>query len=162
MERKTELGLQESFMTLSESLLNRESVTELIKLRQQYSKEPITRSNAPAITSGCTAVVALLKNNFLYVANLGDPRSVLSRNNKAFPLSSDHKPEDQTEKQRIERAGGEVVSGSIIKVDNSIKFRVLLATIYIKKILVCLSVCLSLSLCLCLSLSVCVSLSLSL
>jgi len=70
MEGKTELGLQESFMTLSESLLTRESVTELIKLRQQYSKEPITRSNAPAITSGCTAVVALLKDNVLYVDNL--------------------------------------------------------------------------------------------
>jgi hypothetical protein len=69
-EGKIELGLQEPFMTLDESLLTRESVAELIKLRQQYNKQPITRSNAPAITSGCTAVVALLEDNVLYVANL--------------------------------------------------------------------------------------------
>ena len=98
MEGKTELGLQESFMTLSESLLTRKSVTELIKLRQQYSKEPITRNNASVIMSSCTTVVSLLKDNVLYVVNLGDARCILSSNNKAFPLSSDHKPDDQSEK----------------------------------------------------------------
>jgi protein phosphatase 1G len=88
-------------------------VAELIRLRQQYSKEPITKSNAPAIASGCTAVMTLLKDNVLYVANLGDSRCILSRNNKALPLSSDHKPENQSEKERIERAGGQVVCGRI-------------------------------------------------
>jgi protein phosphatase 1G len=114
-EGKIKLGLQESFMTLNESLLTRESVKELLRLRQQYSKEPITRRNAPAIASGCTAVVALIKDNFLYVANLGDSRCILSRNNKMFPLSSDHKPDNQSEKERIERAGGQVVCGRVIK-----------------------------------------------
>ncbi len=33
-EGKIELGLQESFITLDESLLTRESVAELIRLRQ--------------------------------------------------------------------------------------------------------------------------------
>ncbi len=108
-EGKIELGLQESFMTLDESLLTRESVAELIRLRQQYSKQPITRSNAPAIASGCTAIVEILKDNILYVANLGDSRCILSSNNKAFPLSSNHKPDDQSEKERIERVGGQVV-----------------------------------------------------
>jgi serine/threonine protein phosphatase PrpC len=37
----------------------------------------------------------------------------LSRNNKAFPLSSDHKRGDQSEKERIERAGGQVVCDRI-------------------------------------------------
>jgi protein phosphatase 1G len=103
---KIELGLQESFMTLDESLLTRESVEELIRLRQQYSKEPITRRNAPAIASGCTAVVVVIKDNILYMTNLGDSRCIVSRNNKAFALSCDHKPDDQSEKERIERAGG--------------------------------------------------------
>jgi serine/threonine protein phosphatase PrpC len=114
-EGNIELGLQESFMTLDESLLTQESVAELFRLRREYSKEPITRRNAPAIASGCTAVVVLIKDNVLYVANLGDSRCILSRDNKAFPLSSDHKPGDQTEKQRIERAGGQVVCGRIKK-----------------------------------------------
>jgi serine/threonine protein phosphatase PrpC len=105
-EGKIELGLQESFMTLEESFLTRESP---IRLRQQYSKEPITKSNAPAIASGCTAIVAFLKDNILLVSNFGDSRCILSSNNKAFPLSSDHKPDDQSEKERIERVGGQVV-----------------------------------------------------
>jgi protein phosphatase 1G len=95
-------------------------VVELIRLRQEYSKEPLTCRNAPAIVSGCTAVVVLIKDNVLYVANLGDSRCILSRDNKAFPLSSDHKPDDQTEKQRIERAGGQVVCGRIKKYNKKI------------------------------------------
>jgi protein phosphatase 1G len=120
-EGKIKLGLQESFMTLDESLLSRESVAELLKLRQKYKKERITSSNAPAITSGCTAVLALIKDNVLYVANLGDSRCILSRSNEALALSSDHKPENQSEKERIERAGGQVVSNRVIKDNNSIK-----------------------------------------
>jgi protein phosphatase 1G len=90
-------------------------VEELIRLRQQYSKEPITRRNAPAIASDCTAVVVVIKDNILYMTDLGDSRCIVSRNNKAFALSSDHKPDDQPEKERIERAGGQLVFGRIIK-----------------------------------------------
>jgi hypothetical protein len=52
-------------MTLDESLLTRKSVAELIRMRRKYSKEPITRSNAPSIASGSSAVVAILKDNNL-------------------------------------------------------------------------------------------------
>jgi protein phosphatase 1G len=110
---KIGLGLQESFMTLDKSLLTRESEEELKRLRQEYSKEPINKENEPAIKSGCTAAVVLIKDNVLYVANLGDTRCILSRNNNALRLTSDHKPSDQTEKKRIERANGRVFCGRI-------------------------------------------------
>lgn len=58
---------------------------------------------------GCTAVVAVLTGSRLVVANLGDSRAVLSRNGKAVPLSIDHKPNRQDERQRIEDLGGAVV-----------------------------------------------------
>ena len=64
----------------------------------------------PGSDSGCTAVVALLRGNTLYVANAGDSRCVLSRQGRAIPLSADHKPEDEPEKARIERAGGVVTA----------------------------------------------------
>ena len=112
-EGKIETALQESFMALDDLLLTRDSIKELITLRQSYSKAPITRSNAPAIASGCTAVVALIKDDMIYVANLGDSRCILSRKGKAYPLSEDHKPDNESEKQRIENAGGEVVYGRI-------------------------------------------------
>lgn len=60
--------------------------------------------------SGCTAVVAVLKGNDLYVANAGDSRCVLCRDGKAVELSLDHKPEDTAEMDRIHKAGGRVTA----------------------------------------------------
>ena len=45
----------------------------------------------------------------ILAANIGDSRAVLCRNNKAWDLSRDHKPNDPTEKSRIESLGGQVV-----------------------------------------------------
>nr|KAI8750109.1 protein phosphatase 1G-like [Biomphalaria glabrata] len=64
----------------------------------------------PGSDSGCTACVCLLQGKQLIVANAGDSRCVLSRAGKAIELSFDHKPEDECEKTRIERAGGKVTS----------------------------------------------------
>ncbi|XP_022169006.1 probable protein phosphatase 2C 6 [Myzus persicae] len=64
----------------------------------------------PGKDSGCTAVMALLVNNKLYVANAGDSRCVVSINGKAHDMSKDHKPEDEPELKRICKAGGRVSS----------------------------------------------------
>ncbi|GMH35807.1 hypothetical protein BSKO_03675 [Bryopsis sp. KO-2023] len=63
--------------------------------------------------AGCTAVVALMRGNHLYVANAGDSRCVLSRNGKAIPMSFDHKPTDPSEESRIRKAGGFVTDGRV-------------------------------------------------
>ncbi|XP_044013950.1 probable protein phosphatase CG10417 [Aphidius gifuensis] len=65
-------------------------------------------SKKPGSTSGCTAVVALLHGENLYVANAGDSRCVLCRDGKALELSLDHKPTDTEERKRIYKAGGVV------------------------------------------------------
>lgn len=62
----------------------------------------------PGNDSGCTAVVALLRGNELFVANAGDSRCVVCRDGKAIEMSFDHKPEDTPERERIESAGGRV------------------------------------------------------
>lgn len=62
----------------------------------------------PGSSSGCTAVVALLNGNELYVANAGDSRCVVCRDGKAMDMSFDHKPEDTEELERIRKAGGRV------------------------------------------------------
>lgn len=58
--------------------------------------------------SGCTAVMALLVKDKLYVANAGDSRCIISIDGKAQDLSKDHKPEDEIEIKRITAAGGRV------------------------------------------------------
>ncbi|XVF51008.1 hypothetical protein PTKIN_Ptkin04bG0149300 [Pterospermum kingtungense] len=58
---------------------------------------------------GSTASTAVLVGNHLYVANVGDSRTILSKAGKAIPLSEDHKPNRSDERKRIENAGGSVI-----------------------------------------------------
>lgn len=62
----------------------------------------------PGSSSGCTAVMALLHKNELFVANAGDSRCVVCRDGQALEMSFDHKPEDKEELMRIRKAGGRV------------------------------------------------------
>ncbi|XP_044733042.1 probable protein phosphatase 2C 58 [Chrysoperla carnea] len=71
-------------------------------------KMPMTEE--PGFDSGCTAVVALLRGDELYVANAGDSRCIVSRKGEVIEMSQDHKPETEEENDRIVKAGGKVTS----------------------------------------------------
>lgn len=58
---------------------------------------------------GCTAVTAILYQDRLLIANVGDSRAVLCRSGQAVPLTIDHKPNTKEERERIEGLGGVVV-----------------------------------------------------
>ncbi|PON96861.1 Protein phosphatase [Trema orientale] len=58
---------------------------------------------------GSTASTAVLVGNHLYVANVGDSRTIISKDGLAIPLSEDHKPNRSDERKRIESAGGVVM-----------------------------------------------------
>ncbi|KAL4564796.1 hypothetical protein LXL04_028867 [Taraxacum kok-saghyz] len=64
-------------------------------------------------TSGCTACVAIMRNNQLIVANAGDSRCVISRKGEAYNLSRDHKPGLEVERDRILKAGGFIHAGRV-------------------------------------------------
>lgn len=104
-------GLKEAFLLLDSSILLKESMTELREIRHEM--HPNLPEFTPGFTSGCTAVVCIMKNGVIYCANVGDSRCVLCRNNKAYPLSQDTKPENPGEQARIEKAGGTVSRGRI-------------------------------------------------
>eukprot|EP00656_Telonema_subtile_P002683 TRINITY_DN11223_c0_g1_i2.p1 TRINITY_DN11223_c0_g1~~TRINITY_DN11223_c0_g1_i2.p1 ORF type:complete len:504 (+),score=137.45 TRINITY_DN11223_c0_g1_i2:52-1563(+) len=61
------------------------------------------------LRDGCTALVALLLNSRLFIANLGDSRAVISRANTAERLTFEHRAGLEGEAARIKAAGGEVV-----------------------------------------------------
>mmetsp|Transcript_4744 Transcript_4744/g.8229 ORF Transcript_4744/g.8229 Transcript_4744/m.8229 type:complete len:724 (-) Transcript_4744:1111-3282(-) len=58
---------------------------------------------------GSTAVVALVGNRRMWIANCGDSRGVLCRDSKAIQVTDDHKPEREDEAERVEKAGGQVL-----------------------------------------------------
>ncbi|KAF8716152.1 hypothetical protein HU200_026428 [Digitaria exilis] len=66
--------------------------------------------NLPYRTVGSTAVVAVVGQLRIFVANCGDSRAVLCRGGVAVPLSTDHKPDRPDELQRVEAAGGRVIN----------------------------------------------------
>jgi len=62
---------------------------------------------------GCTANVILFNKNTIICANAGDSRCVLSKDGNAIPLSVDHKPTLESEKQRILKAGSTIENGRV-------------------------------------------------
>eukprot|EP01094_Clydonella_sp_ATCC50884_P014289 TRINITY_DN2468_c0_g1_i1.p1 TRINITY_DN2468_c0_g1~~TRINITY_DN2468_c0_g1_i1.p1 ORF type:complete len:714 (+),score=260.83 TRINITY_DN2468_c0_g1_i1:247-2142(+) len=67
---------------------------------------------------GSTAVVAVLYEGTLYIANAGDSEAVLYRTSDAGELEAEvltvkHVAKDPSEKERIEEAGGAVFSGRV-------------------------------------------------
>lgn len=63
---------------------------------------------------GCTANILMITNNLLICANAGDSRCVLGEAGRAVPLSTDHKPTQKKERERIYKAG------SIVNVEGRI------------------------------------------
>lgn len=67
--------------------------------------------------SGSTAVVAFLTPTHIIMANCGDSRAMLVRNDKPYLVTEDHKPHLPIERKRISDAGGQVmlsrVNGSL-------------------------------------------------
>ena len=64
--------------------------------------------------AGCTANVVLLTKDKYYVANAGDARAILyTKDEQVIALSTDHKPDLEHEKNRINKAGGYVSDGRV-------------------------------------------------
>ncbi|XP_029648330.1 protein phosphatase 1L [Octopus sinensis] len=67
--------------------------------------------------SGSTALVAVLKNGILTVANVGDSRGVMcDKDGNTLPLTVDHKPQQLKERSRIKQAGGYITFNGVWRV----------------------------------------------
>jgi len=111
-EGKYANALSETFLRIDELLQTTEGKKELasIKAGDDESKTGDYHTESMA---GCTACVALIVKNQITCANAGDSRCVIFSKGQATALSEDHKPDLETERSRIQRAGGYVVDGRI-------------------------------------------------
>ena len=58
--------------------------------------------------SGSCGIIAMIKKNKCIIANVGDSRLVIYKNNSIYFCTEDHKPGSDIEKERITKAGGKI------------------------------------------------------
>ena len=93
-----------------------ENIPSAIKLAFQKAeknfleKYAINEKKEMKDKSGSCAVILILVDNKIYIANVGDSRCLLSMNNgkKFIEVTKDHKPNSPEEKKRIESFGGKI------------------------------------------------------
>jgi len=117
---KYELALKSAFLKIDillESADGKREISLMIPPDSAYEggspKKKSLGLGEGAEMKGCTANVILIKKGTIYVANVGDSRSILAKNKKAVDLSTDHKPDLETELKRITKAGGTVSEGRV-------------------------------------------------
>ena len=75
-----------------------------------YAEKMFFKNYTGLDASGSCAIVVIIIENRVYIANVGDSRAILSAKNgtKFYPLSRDHRPGDEKEYKRILDAGGKI------------------------------------------------------
>lgn len=113
-------ALIESFLNLDLMMTSEEGRKELASYSKQGGGEkgnPFfakgTGDEDVAFYAGCTACVALITKDEIYCANAGDSRCVAARKGMAVEMSIDHTPELESERKRIDKAGGYVEDGRV-------------------------------------------------
>ena len=131
-------ALKETFIKMDEIMTTSESIEEIKKYARlskeaddlQSKNEPQNsqmnlisqllipkdpESNDISMRTGCTACVLSIDETKkkLYFANAGDSRVVMCKKGVAYAQSEDHKPEMESEKNRIYKAEGWISEGRV-------------------------------------------------
>jgi len=85
-------------------------IRDAFKLTQDGCEKILIEKGIIDKKIGSTGVVGLFLEEKIWVANVGDSRSVISRGGKAQRISVDHKPMNQDERIRIRDLGGFVMN----------------------------------------------------
>lgn len=95
---------------LQHELVDRYDEKDNIKnaLVKTFLKLDSMLSEPHAYTTGSTCLVVLKHRDTLWVANSGDSRAIMNNLRLAVPLSTDHKPNLQEERDRIYKHGGRI------------------------------------------------------
>ena len=129
-------ALESNYLKMDEMMLSESGRQELIseckkskeenaKLREntknsqiEMLREVIDPKEQPdakiSMFTGTTACILCIKEKKLFFANAGDSRVVMCKNGNAEAKSIDHKPELQSEKDRIYKAEGWISDGRVM------------------------------------------------
>ena len=89
---------------------SKQGIKEAIEITEEKFKveQALNEKGEISDSSGSCGIMAMIQNNKIIIANVGDRRLVLFKNGKVFFATEDHKPNTETEKKRIKNAGGEI------------------------------------------------------
>lgn len=98
-------ALEETFLKMDAILMGQDAMDFLREFKNETEGQTF---------AGCTANVVLVTKTEIYCANAGDSRCyIYTKDNQCLPMSSDHKPDVETERARIHAAGGYVSEGRV-------------------------------------------------
>lgn len=98
-------SLEETFLKMDAILMGENAMDVLREFKNEAEGQTF---------AGCTANVVLVTRQEIYCANAGDSRCYLfTKEGQCVPMSSDHKPDVETERYRIHAAGGYVSEGRV-------------------------------------------------
>ncbi|CAI9736458.1 protein phosphatase 1L-like [Octopus vulgaris] len=126
-------GLREFAADFAEKVLFKNLMIRLLKIPKEENPSSMTEllteeflnvdqqlleiAKSSMDVSGSTALVAVLKNGILTVANVGDSRGVMcDKDGNTLPLTVDHKPQQLKERSRIKQAGGYITFNGVWRV----------------------------------------------
>lgn len=98
-------------------LLSDDPISAITDAFEASEKELLRQSTFSGWLDGSTAICCLILNNKIFTANVGDSRAVLCSLGKAHPLSVDHKPSNDKERDRILKAGGKIMHLGVWRVE---------------------------------------------
>lgn len=113
--------LQTVLIQCNPQALSDEGVWSALKrATAELNEEFKNRYGNIANTQGTTATIAMILDQKLWTANVGDSRTVLDHCGEAIQLSEDAKPDDPRYKRGIEKRGGSVVIRDVPRVNGSL------------------------------------------
>lgn len=81
----------------------------------QIEKEFLELCDSNNWGDGTTLVIAVIRNNHLIIANVGDSECVIASSGKAFALTEIHNPSKNSEEiTRVHKAGGRVIQDRVV------------------------------------------------
>ena len=79
------------------------------EVEEQFEKtEALDEKGEIKDQSGSCGIMTIIQKNKCIIANVGDSRLVVFKNNSLFFCTEDHKPDSAVEKERINKAGGSI------------------------------------------------------
>ncbi|KAI6178857.1 Phosphatase 2C containing protein [Aphelenchoides besseyi] len=101
-----------------QAICQKHANNDLLTLEKNMKKKFTITFRKPAAKDGSTATTLLLLNDVIYCANIGDSKAVVFRcegeKQQALQLTADHQPMNFEERQRIQKAGGNVSDGRLL------------------------------------------------